>query len=171
MRITSPVYAPLCIVHVKNIRDYFCKLSSIYVDNISRDPDVCEFLDYDGVTGEERNNVWKAMANATTNMDSIEKIIQKIIHAVAVHEVGHACGVPGHRITVSEAGDAGVVRRQESGIGDLHCPMRYWAEGFDVEGIILVNYFLDEALPLLQANRFCTTGFNCYSWLNVNDSA
>ncbi|MEN6357664.1 MAG: hypothetical protein ABFD83_11345 [Armatimonadota bacterium] len=93
-----------------------------------------------------------------------EQLVQQMVTLCAIHEVGHACGLPGHEVTDADGNSS------ESSEGSRTCPMRYPDEADESNlGILQVLFKSDAALPL-QYNSFCKDGqYNCYSKLNVKD--
>jgi hypothetical protein len=86
-------------------------------------------------------------------------LAQQMTTVIAIHEMGHACGLSGHR-----------VGGKESDQGDPKCPMKYTDKSENRKLLILqVLFALDHSL-LLQYDRFCQGGqFNCFTHLNVKD--
>ena len=88
------------------------------------------------------------------------QLARQIISMTALHEMGHACGITGHR-------DA---EGKEWADGDPKCPMKYM-DYVDNRylAVYQVLFGLNAALPL-QFEKFCTTGpYNCWRQLKVKD--
>ncbi|MEN6373107.1 MAG: hypothetical protein ABFD64_13970 [Armatimonadota bacterium] len=98
--------------------------------------------------------------------DTREKLVQQMVTVCAIHEVGHACGLPGHEVTNSDGSSS------ESSEGNPICPMRYPDESNELDlGILQVLFKIDAPLPL-QYDHFCTGGqYNCRKKLNVKDKS
>lgn len=83
-------------------------------------------------------------------------IVARLITLCAIHEMGHACGIPGH-----------INKGEEDEIGDDHCPMKYLDQG-DRRWMIL-DILNDNPLPLAYI-RFCTDqDFHCFAELCTRD--
>lgn len=89
----------------------------------------------------------------------VEALANKLILLSAIHETGHALGVSGH---TNEKGE-------EDQIGAKECPMRYLNHLNSRQLIILQLLFAPNSPMPGEASRFCTTGFACFSKLNVKD--
>ena len=77
----------------------------------------------------------------------------------AIHEVGHALGVPGH---VNDKGG-------EEASGPRICPMRYRTKKGSQRGLILQVLFGPNAALPGETKMFCRTEFDCFRKLNVKD--
>jgi hypothetical protein len=89
----------------------------------------------------------------------LDQLVNQLIRYSAIHEVGHALGVPGH---VNDKGE-------EEASGPKICPMRYRTKKGSQRGLILqVLFGPDAALPG-ETKMFCRTEFDCFRKLNVKD--
>ncbi|HEX2951693.1 MAG TPA: hypothetical protein VHV83_19330 [Armatimonadota bacterium] len=93
-----------------------------------------------------------------------EKLAQQMITICAIHEVGHACGLPGHTVKTANGGQS------ESSEGSKLCPMRYPDEASKVDlSVLQILFKIDAPLPL-QYDAFCKEKpYNCWGLLNVKD--
>ncbi|MEN6582416.1 MAG: hypothetical protein ABFD54_08190 [Armatimonadota bacterium] len=93
-----------------------------------------------------------------------EQLVQQMVTVCAIHEVGHACGLPGHEV-VNDDGSS-----SESSEGCKSCPMRYPDSPNELDlGILQVLFKNNAPLPL-QYNSFCNDErYNCRKKLNVKD--
>lgn len=89
----------------------------------------------------------------------VEALADKLTLLSAIHETGHALGVPGHMNAKGE----------EDRIGPKECPMRYLNHLNSRQLIILQLLFAPNSPMPGEANRFCTTEFECFRKLNVKD--
>ena len=89
----------------------------------------------------------------------IENLSNQLIRMAAIHEMGHALGLPGHT-------DAG---GQEARIGATTCPMRYLNQKNATQLIILQTLFAPDAPLPGEVKRFCSDQFQCFRKLNVKD--
>lgn len=78
----------------------------------------------------------------------------------AIHEMGHACSLPGH----CEKGD-------EPPVGNKTCPMRYSDRAQDLQYAVLQILLKPEAPMPMAYGQFCRDAdFNCWGHLNVKDN-
>jgi hypothetical protein len=89
----------------------------------------------------------------------LDQLVNQIIRLSAIHEVGHALGVPGH---VNDKGE-------ESADGPRICPMRYRTKKGSQRGLILQVLFGPGAALPGETKMFCRTEFDCFRKLNVKD--
>ncbi|MEN6547169.1 MAG: hypothetical protein ABFE07_14125 [Armatimonadia bacterium] len=87
-----------------------------------------------------------------------EQLAQQCLRSTTIHEVGHACGIPGH---VNP--DSG----EEGSTGDKNCPMRYNATEDDLRFIVLQTIFKPGATLQGTFSRFCKQDDNCWSHLSL----
>lgn len=88
-----------------------------------------------------------------------ENLARKLTLLASIHEVGHACGLPGH---VNSKGE-------EGSTGSTACPMRYMTLANATQLMLLQTLFAPGAPLPGEVSRFCSTEFNCYRQLNVKD--
>lgn len=86
-----------------------------------------------------------------------EQLAQQCIRSTTIHEVGHACGIPGHLNADGE----------EAPIGDNNCPMRYSDRGDDLRYMVLQTIFKPGAALQGTFCCFCKQGDNCWSHLSL----
>lgn len=92
-----------------------------------------------------------------------EQLAEQFVRTTAIHEVGHACALPGH-CQIDENGD-----EVEAPVGDKTCPMRYSDHAEDLRWIILQTIFKPEAALQGTFSRFCKQDHNCWSKLSLRD--
>jgi len=109
--------------------------------------------------------LWLARQAAEQFGDAaVEKIVRQMITVDAIHEVGHACSLPGHTKKMDDGTEP------EGSWGDVTCYMRYPDQGnkWDIS-VLQVLFGLNKATDL-QFDKFCREkDYNCYSHLNVKD--
>ena len=86
-----------------------------------------------------------------------EQLAKQCIRSTAIHEVGHACSIPGH---LDENGD-------EAPVGDPSCPMRYSDKADDLRYIVLQTIFKPDATLQSTFSCFCRQGDNCWSHISL----
>jgi hypothetical protein len=89
----------------------------------------------------------------------VENLANQLIRLAAIHEMGHALGLPGHT-------DA---QGNEGRIGATTCPMRYLNQKNATQLIILQTLFAPDAALPGEVKRFCGEQFQCFRKLNVKD--
>lgn len=94
-------------------------------------------------------------------------LAKKMTTVAALHEVAHACGVPGH-LASNEKGSM-----EESSEGDRTCPMRYpYKTDLGPQGVLEVLFRENAGLPL-QYLMFCRGdqggNYKCFEQINVKD--
>lgn len=89
----------------------------------------------------------------------VESLASQLIRLSAIHEMGHATGLPGH--TDASGGEAR--------IGSKTCPMRYLGQKNATQLIILQILFAPDAPLPGDVKRFCGDQFQCFRKLNVKD--
>lgn len=86
---------------------------------------------------------------------------------VAVHEVGHACGVDHHGVSVV---DGEVLVMETESQGPESCPMRYNLEEISDRVVIpIVEMLMPSGGMAAGGGRFCTDFPGCWQSLDVND--
>lgn len=95
---------------------------------------------------------------------TVESLYQQGLHTTAIHELGHACGLPGH---VDGSGT-------EAPTGERSCFTCYATQDENRIYIVLEALFRPDALLPLSSGIFCTPGaaggFDCHGKLNVKDN-
>jgi hypothetical protein len=82
----------------------------------------------------------------------------------AIHEMGHACSLPGHYDKHDPAAT-------EIPIGNKTCPMHYSEHAEDLQYIILQVLFKPDAPMLMAYGQFCKDDdFDCWGHLNIKDN-
>ncbi len=79
---------------------------------------------------------------------------------VAIHELGHACGIPGHLL------DGGP---EEGDGGEPRCFMRYTTTDEDKRNLVLQTLLHPGDSLLVGIDQFCKDGFNCRGHMDVHD--
>ncbi len=100
----------------------------------------------------------RALANLK-NPASFEAIYLQWMRWLALHELGHACGLPGH-----------VVGSAESSEGDPRCFMRYTTVEESKDNIVLQTLLQSAATLPVGADVYCRQRFDCFGHLNVKDN-
>ncbi|MEO0250401.1 MAG: hypothetical protein ABIN58_12940 [candidate division WOR-3 bacterium] len=151
----SPKTTLRCVVFPARIRAMIDRVAS-YVDKGVKNPssEDGEALREAGIPS------WLAQkALARLDQATRDQLAKQMVTLTAIHEVGHACGLPGH---LNDKGE-------ESEQGDPKCPMKYTDRAENRRLMILqVIFALDHSLPL-QYDHFCKEGFKCYAVLKVKD--
>ena len=151
----SPKGTLRCVVFPARLRAMIDRVAS-YVDKGVKDP-----ASEEGKLLEEmRIPPWLAQ-KALERLDQAtrDQLAKQMVTLCVIHELGHACGLSGHR------GKDG----KECDQGDPKCPMKYDDRQERRQLLILqVIFALDHPLPL-QYDRFCRERYNCFGALNVKD--
>jgi len=92
-----------------------------------------------------------------------QMLVDQAMRQVAIHEMGHACGLWGH----FRAGDP--QRNEAEALGDKSCPMYYSEAGQSMPYLILQTLLSPGATTAATFGAFCKTDQNCWSHLNVKD--
>ena len=88
-----------------------------------------------------------------------EKLVQQQLRATAIHELGHACSLPGH-----------VVAGKESNTGNKLCFMCYTDIERDWQFTALQTLFKSGSLLPAESGIFCKdSDFNCFSHFDIKD--
>lgn len=95
---------------------------------------------------------------------TVEALVRQMTAVAALHETGHACGLPGHMGKLPD-GSTG-----EGSFGDATCYMRYPDNGNQWDLGVLQVLFGSERATGLLFDKFCREGaYGCFSRLNVKD--
>ena len=151
----SPKTTLRCVVFPARLRAMIDRVAS-YVDKGLKDPS-----SEDGKSLEAAGIPPWLARKALDRLDQAtrDQLAKQMVTLCAIHEMGHACSLPGH------LDDGG----KESDKGDPKCPMKYTDRSENRRLLILqVIFALDHPLPL-QYDHFCREGSNCYGALNVKD--
>ncbi len=105
--------------------------------------------------------LWKRAAERLGET-TFDKLLDQQLRWTALHEMGHACGLPGHTANPTSV--------TEVQAGDTTCYMRYSEDNAGMFYIILQTLFKPDALSPMDYSTFCKDTYNCYGALNVNDS-
>ncbi len=88
-----------------------------------------------------------------------EKLVQQQLRATAIHELGHACSLPGHAV-----GD------KESNTGNRFCFMCYTNTERDWQFTVLQTLFKSGSLLPAESGIFCKdSDFNCFGRFDIKD--
>jgi hypothetical protein len=94
-----------------------------------------------------------------------EGLARQLVTLVAIHEVGHACGLPGHLHVDEESG-----KEVEGSTGEKACTMRYQDQADKSDFSILQSLFKPEASLPGHYGAFCRAGPTpCFPQFNVKD--
>jgi hypothetical protein len=89
-----------------------------------------------------------------------EQLVQQMLRLTTIHELGHACAIPGH---VEDSGE-------EGSSGNQQCPMRYTNTGDDLRFMVLQTIFKPGAALQGTYSSFCKDDdFDCWSHLSLRN--
>jgi hypothetical protein len=153
----SPKGAVVCRVFPDRLVAFIDRLPGILSESLN-DPasEKGVALQNAGVTPEMAQAALQALQDQATR----SQLARQTINITALHEMGHACGITGHRDSIGK----------EWADGDPECPMKYM-DYVDNRylAVYQVLFGLKAALPL-QFKKFCRTEpYNCWSQLKVKD--
>lgn len=150
----SPKTTLRCVVFPARLRALVDRVAS-YVDKGLKDP-----ASEDGKALEEAGIPPWLARKALERLDppTRDQLAKQMVAMCAIHEIGHACGLPDH-------GDTEEAKKK----GDPKCPMKYPDRSENRRLLTLqVVFALDHPLPM-QYDRFCGTQNKCFRLLNVKD--
>lgn len=86
-------------------------------------------------------------------------MVQQQLRATAIHELGHACSLPGHTIG-----------GKEGNTGNKLCFMCYTNTERDWQFTVLQTLFKSGSLLPVESGIFCKdSDFNCFSHFDIKD--
>lgn len=93
-----------------------------------------------------------------------ERLAQQMMRLTTIHELGHACALPGHVGTGDDGGEI------ETSTGNRQCPMRYTNSQEDLRFLVLQTIFKPNASLQGTYSSFCKDDdFNCWSHLSLRN--
>ena len=156
--VKSPKDVQFCRVYYGSLKAYVEKMSQ-WLTLAVRNPAGME-ADYFRQAGLPER-LWRRAAERLGET-TLDKLLDQQLRWTALHEMGHACGLPGHTANPTSV--------EEIPIGDKTCYMRYSDDSAGMFYIILQTLFKPDALGPMDYSTFCKDTFNCFGALNVNDS-
>jgi hypothetical protein len=109
---------------------------------------------------------WAAADAKLKDQAWVQQLVDQTMRQTAIHEMGHACGLPGH---VKDQGNPH--SGEGTGLGNKSCPM-YYSDNADDLRYIIKQVLLAPNAPLpMSYSQFCKgSGFDCWGHLNVKDN-